>query len=43
MVLTPVTVAIATVIAVGISLVSGLIPGVSAARLGVVEGLRKVA
>jgi putative ABC transport system permease protein len=43
MVLTPVTVAIATVIAIGISLVSGLIPGISAARMGVVEGLRKVA
>lgn len=43
MVLTPVTVMIAAVIAIGISLVSGLIPGISAARMGVVEGLRKVA
>lgn len=43
MVLTPVTVLIAATIAIGISLVSGFIPGFSAARMGVVEGLRKVA
>jgi putative ABC transport system permease protein len=43
MVLTPVSVVIAAAIAIGISLVSGFIPGWSAARTGVVEGLRKVA
>jgi putative ABC transport system permease protein len=43
MVLTPMTVLIAATIAIGISLISGLIPGLSAARMGVVEGLRKVA
>ena len=37
------TVAIAVTVAVAISLISGLIPGISAARMGVVEGLRKVA
>ena len=36
------TAAIAAAIALVVSLISGLIPGVIAARMNVVEGLRKV-